>query len=174
MSHEDDLLKKIKNGDSGSLNMLISHYYPGILRYCLWHTPNRQTAEDATQDTFVKAMGHLDDYTHRGRFKAYLFTIAAHVCIDYSRKKKTEPLPPDLAREESGFAAVEAEADFALLLANLPPEQREAVLLRYVHNCKLREIAAITATPLRTVQSRLKSARKRIEKDLEKGGNQGA
>lgn len=170
MIHEDELLQKIKDGDSGSLDKLVAFYYPDILRYCLWHTPNRQTAEDATQDTFLKAIRHLDAYVHRGKFKAFLYKIAANVCIDYSRKKTMEQLPGDLLEYDSHLEQIESDTNFVWLLRNLPDEQREVILLRFAHELKIREIAEVVSVPMRTVQSRLRSALKRLEKDFDKEG----
>ena len=165
MLHEDELLQRIKDGDISGLDELVTLYYPGILRYCLWHTQNRQTAEDATQDTFLKAIRHLDAYVHRGKFRAYLYKIAANVCIDYSRKKTMEQLPDDLQEYDSHLEQIESDANFVWLLRDLPDEQREVVLLRFVHELKVREIAEVVDVPMRTVQSRLRSALQRIERD---------
>ncbi|MEA4925696.1 MAG: RNA polymerase sigma factor [Syntrophomonadaceae bacterium] len=168
MLHEDELLQRIKDGDISSLDKLVAFYYPDILRYCLWHTSNRQTAEDATQDTFLKAIRHLDAYVHRGKFRAYLYKIAANVCIDYSRKKTMEHLPDDLQEYDSHLEQIESGANFVWLLRELPDEQREVVLLRFVHELRVREIAAVVDVPMRTIQSRLRSALKRIERDFGK------
>jgi RNA polymerase sigma factor (sigma-70 family) len=166
--HEDELLQKIRDGDNASLDKLVAFYYPDILRYCLWHTPNRQIAEDATQDTFLKAIRHLDAYVHRGKFKAYIYKIATNVCINYSRKKTMDQLPDDLQEYDSQFERIESDANFVWLLRSLPDEQREIVLLRFVHELKVREIAEVIEVPMRTVQSRLRSALKRLEKDFDK------
>lgn len=170
MRHEDELLRRIKNGDSSSLDELVEIYYPHIFRYCLWHTRSRKTAEDATQETFVKTIRHLDGYDHRGRFRAYIYKIAANVCIDFSRNKFTEQMPADWPERDHGFEQIEAEADFSLMLSRLSKDQREVVLLRFVHQLKVREIAEVAGVPMRTVQSRLRSALKAIEKDLLRGG----
>lgn len=166
MLHEDELLQRIKDGDISSLDELVALYYPGILRYCLWHTQNRQAAEDATQETFLKTIRHLDAYVHRGKFRAYIYKIAAHVCIDLSRKRVAEQLPDDLSKYDSRLEQIETEADFVSMLRCLPSEQQEVVLLRFVHELKIREIAEVAGVPMRTVQSRLRSALQRIEKDL--------
>ena len=52
---EDKILKDLKSGTSDGLEELIEGYYPEILRYCIWHTPDRAAAEDAVQETFLKA-----------------------------------------------------------------------------------------------------------------------
>lgn len=47
MTREDELFRRLRGGDGAALEELIIDAYPAILRYCLWHTPDRQTAEDA-------------------------------------------------------------------------------------------------------------------------------
>lgn len=116
----------------------------------------------------MKAIRHLDAYVHRGKFRAYLYKIAANVCIDYSRKKTMEQLPDDLQEYDSQLEQIESDSNFMWLLRHLPDEQREVVLLRFVHELKVREIAEVIGVPMRTVQSRLRSALKRLEKDFDK------
>lgn len=78
-----------------------------------------------------------------------------------------EGLPCEPAYQESGFDAAEDGANLRKLTAQLEPEQRELVLLRFAQQLKLREIAQITGLPLRTVQSRLRSALKTLRLQLE-------
>ena len=169
MTREDNLLKKIENGDRQALDALITAYYPDILRYCLWHTKDRAAAEDATQETFLKAVRFWDHYRHQGHFRAWLYKIAANVCRDAWRKTVEEPLPEDMAYDEAGFGRAESDADFIRMVADLPNEARELVLLRFAQDLTLREIAVVTGLPMRTVQSRLRAALKKIKKQLLKG-----
>ena len=53
------LLRKVQSGDTGALDALITAYYPQILNYCRWHTADEQQAQDATQETFLKAVRWL-------------------------------------------------------------------------------------------------------------------
>ena len=62
-------------------------YYPEILRYCMWNAPDRHMAEDAAQETFLKAIRYFDRYVHKGRFRAFLYQVAANTCIDMKRKR---------------------------------------------------------------------------------------
>ena len=50
---EEILIKNLQNGDASALDELISMYYQEILRYCIWHAPDRTQAEDAAQETFI-------------------------------------------------------------------------------------------------------------------------
>ena len=166
MVNEDDLIRRIESGDSAGLDELVAAYYSDILRYCYWHTEDRQTAEDATQDAFLKAIKHLNSYIHRGKFRAYLYKIASNVCIDYHRKKSSEKLPDEVPEKESHFEKKETEMYFSDVIRGLPWESQEIVLLRFVHELKIREIAQVVGLPLRTVQSRLRSSLKQIKSEM--------
>lgn len=166
MTREDEIFRKIEQGDSGGLDELVSLYYPEILRYCRWHTPDQATAEEAAQETFLKAVRHFDRYVHKGRFKAFLYQITANTCVDMWRKKK----PEELVYTEREFDRAEQEADLARLVERLPEKQREIVLLRFAQDLTLRETADVLGLPLRTVQSRLRAALKYLKKILKEGG----
>lgn len=168
------LLRKAQSGDTGALDTLIAAYYPQILNYCHWHTADEQQAQDATQETFLKAVRWLDSCGgFQGAFRPFLYKIAKNTCIDLNRTMERtevslESLPGEPAYQESGFAAAEEKANLRVLTAQLEPEQRELVLLRFAQQLKLREIAQITGLPLRTVQSRLRAALKTLKMQLEK------
>ena len=119
MNRGDQLMQKIKKGDSASLDELVTLYYPDILNYCLWKTQDRQIAEDATQETFLKLVTHFDGYTYRGKFKAYIYKIAANVCVDFKRKKKEEALPDDLFAYDNRLEQAESKMDFLIILKQL-------------------------------------------------------
>lgn len=173
MTREDKLIQKIEQGDRDAVNELVAIYYPEILRYCLWHAPNRSLAEDITQETFLKAIRYFDRYTHRGRLRPYLYRIAANTCIDMLRKIKLpdlslEEAAIDVPYRESGFEEVRSDMVLRQLIVSLPAELQEVVLLRFGHDLTIRETAEVLNLPLRTVQSRLRSALKQLKKNLER------
>lgn len=177
MTREDRLIKKIEQGDIRAADELIGIYYPEILRYCLWHAPNRAFAEDAAQETFLKALRYFDRYTHRGKFRAFLYQIAANTCIDMSRKIRTtemslEEMQTEPAKEETGYENVQSDMALQQMVKGLPPDQQEIVLLRFGQDLTMREIAEAVNIPLRTVQTRLRSALKKLKKEVERGGVQ--
>ena len=177
MTREDRLIKKIEQGDIRAADELIGIYYPEILRNCLWHAPNRAFAEDAAQETFLKALRYFDRYTHRGKFRAFLYQIAANTCIDMRRKIRTaetslEEMQVDPAKEETGYEDVQSDLALRQMVKGLPPDQQEIVLLRFGQDLTMREIAEAVNIPLRTVQTRLRSALKKLKKEVERGGVQ--
>ena len=179
--HEDKLIKRIEQGDITAADELIEVYYPEILKYCIWHAPNRTLAEDATQETFLKLIRYMNKYVHKGNFRAFLYKIAANTCIDIWRKQETikefpegmklEQIQMEISYEESGFAEVQELLDLQRMICILPNEQREIIILRFVHNLTIREIADVTGISFRTVQSRIRLALKKLKTEYGKEKN---
>ncbi len=172
MTREDKLMQKIKQGDGDAVNELIAMYYPEILRYCLWHAPNRSLAEDITQETFLKAVRYFDRYTHKGSLKPFLYQIAKNTCIDMYRKNSLSAVSfddaaIDIPYLEPGFGEIRSDMALRQLISGLPASSQEILLLRFGHDLTIREIAKTVNLPPRTVQSRLRAALKKIRKDLE-------
>lgn len=173
MTREDELILRIEQGDSDALDELVATFYPEILRYCLWHAPNRTLAEDATQETFLKVIRHYNRYIHKGKFKPFLYQIASNTCIDMKRKKwltdtPLQELQSEILYDEKGFEKVEADMQLCYIVRKLPNELKELVFLRFGQDLSVREIAQIKGVPFRTIQSRLRSALKQIKKELRK------
>lgn len=171
MTREDELIQKIEQGDPGAAEELITLLYPEILRYCLWHAPDRSLAEDAAQETFLKAIRYFDRYTHKGRFKSFLYQIAANTCIDMRRKNRytdisLEESDIDPAYSDPAFEDVRSDMMLRQLVRDLPKDQQEIVLLRFGQDLTMREIGKVVNLPLRTVQSKLRSALKKLKAEI--------
>mgnify|MGYP001111807071 CR=1 FL=1 len=170
MAREDELIRQIKQGRRECLDELVELYYPAILRYCMWHMPDRESALDATQETFLKLVRFIDRYSHRGQFKSFLYRIAANTCIDIKRKTAataelvSEELLLADCRSESSFQRIEDRQQLARALDCVSPEQRELILLRYGQELSLKEISAVTGLPLRTVQTKLRRAIQKLRR----------
>ncbi len=161
----------MEQGDESAAEQMVEAYYPEILRYCLWHAPNKGLAEDAAQETFLKAIRFFDRYTHKGKFRPFLYRIAANTCVDLWRKEREQ----DISLEEMTAEPVYEDPELAAmelrqLVRGLPDELQEIVLLRFGQDLTLREISQVVDLPLRTVQSRLRSALKRLKKEFTEGG----
>ena len=170
LTREDEIFKKLKNGDESGVGELVELYYEEILRYCRFRLRDDFQAEDAVQETFLKVFRYFNNYHHRGKFRAFLYKVASNVCIDMSKKKRWDSIPPDTAQEDAGMVQTEEHEDFLRIINELPPELAEIVFLRYSQELKLREIAGLTGTPLRTVQSRLRRALRLLRDALESTG----
>lgn len=166
MNWEQRQIEEAKKGNMSALNDVVKSYYLEIYKYCFWQVKNQEQAEDITQETFYKAFRFINAYKNNGSFRAFLYKIAKNTCIDY-HKRKTELLDVKMTEaiyEESGFKEAEDCLDFEKMLAPLNERQRELVILRFGQDLSFREIAEITGRNLRTVQTEIRRALKKIEK----------
>ena len=184
---DDELIERIRCGDENAAEELIKRWYTSILRYCKWHCADIQKAEDLTQETFFRLFkalaGHnsaagcnsvtcynrVAGYTGKKKFKAYLYTIANHLCIDESRKIPLYALENEesLVNERNEIQRAEDREEIRYLLSTLLSEQREAVILRFGEQMEFREIAEVMGCNMRTAQSRVRSALKIMRKERE-------
>ena len=130
-------------------------------------------AEDAAQETFLRAYTRLASYDVHRPFKTWLFSIASHHCIDRLRKRRLtwlsldEPLPADaapaLADQSPGPEEQTARGEQTALiqqhLARLSPEDRAVIVMRYWYDFSYEEIAEATHATVSAVKSRLHRAR---------------
>ena len=166
---DEELIKRIRQGDRPAGEALIDRYYSPVFRYCRYWCGDRETAEDLTQETFLRLFRALPGYREKGRFRAWLFLIARRLCISESKKAPVcsledgESLPD--GRDE--IERMDDRDELRGLLRALPPEQREAVFLRFGMQFSYQDIARATGCKLRTAQSRvlyaLKTMRKRMD-----------
>lgn len=144
---------------------LIDQHGDDILRLCLLYMGERQLAEDAFQETFVRAWRHMNTFRGESSAKIWLSHIAVNVCRDMLRTpwlrmrrsarsvEEMEHLPaPDATPRHELMDAIRA----------LPDKYREVIVLVYVQDMKLREAAAQLRLPVPTVSTRLRRARARL------------
>lgn len=183
-----EMIRRIQNGDQDMFRELILKYYDEIFRYCCYKTGDEQASYDCTQDTFLHLTRYIGTYVEKTKFKAYLFTIARNVCHDYFRSspavahgvsfyeftgegpggtQEKEWDGPGEAVEDEAIRNVETRELLRLMLGRLPDIQREVIILRFMNDFKLREIAGLTGVPLTTVKSRLKQGMAKLKKMME-------
>lgn len=171
--NDDELVERIKLGDEEAAEILINRYYMPVLHYCRRHCFDPERAEDLTQEVFLRLFQNLPGYRRKkpqvSQFKAYLYTIANHLCIDESRRMRVYPLEKEEeirdGRDEIG--RIENRSEIRHLLSVLSPEQREAVLLRFGGQLAFWEIAKVMGCNMRTAQSRVRNALKIMRKEQE-------
>ncbi len=168
---DDDLVERIRLGDEAAAETLVRRYYTAILRYCLHRCGSGERAEDLTQETFLRLFRSLPGYTGKRKFRAFLYTIAERLCIDESRRMRPCSLEEQqLAAEYDELRRAEDRAEIDGLLEALPPEQRTAVLLRYGEQLSFQEIGSVMGCSLRTAQSRVRWALKKMRQVRDDAG----
>ena len=167
MIKHDAIDKKIKNGDKEGLYIAFDAYYDRIYGYCYRHVNHRETAQDLTQEVFLRVLLHLEKYRHYGKFENYLYVIARNLCRDYYRKRHVLSLEDlELQEEERGFTRTEEQLVIEQALKKLSEQEREIILLRFYQDLKIKDIAKILGLKLSTVKYHLKRAQERLEDEL--------
>ena len=142
-------------------------HLPRLHRYARSLTHDRARAEDLVQDTLVRALQKAHYFRHDTNLRGWLITIMHNEHVNAARRQIRGPAmvsDETLAmsgRDETQTALVELR-ELRRAVGRLPADQREALLLNWVHGYKYEEIAAMLAVPLGTIQSRISRARKSL------------
>ncbi|MBR3033229.1 MAG: sigma-70 family RNA polymerase sigma factor [Clostridiales bacterium] len=136
---------------------------------CFLYLKDHAMAEDAVQETFLRAFRHQDDFQGESSVKTWITRIAINVCKDmltdpWARHRSGEDLP-DEATPEPSFSS-EDRYVISGKIANLPPKYKEVILLHYYQELKLSEIAEILGESEATIKTRLKRARDMLRSEL--------
>ena len=165
-----------RDGNPAAWDVLFRRYQLPLYVYVFELVRNEQTSLDIVQETFIAAVRHIGGLRDDEKFGSWLFGIAHQKCIQHWRKRGGKeilldeiPEAPDEFEDGPDDLLIrrEQEAEFMNLLNQLPPPQRSVLLLHFVEDFSLEEIARITETPLGTVKSRLHYAKKSLRKLLE-------
>lgn len=174
MSEQEEVwIREAQTGNKRSFSRLVEAYQRPVynLTYRMLGSP--EEAEDAAQETFLRAYSRLDQYDVNHKFSTWLFSIANHHCIDRLRKRRAkvvsidenpvlENLEHGAAQPEEDLLSQELAAELQTLLDKLDPDYRTPLVLRYWEDCSYEEIAEAMGLTVSAVKSRLFRARKQV------------
>ena len=141
---------------------MVTQYQGAVGRMCLMYLRDRSAAEDALQETFLKAYKRMDTFRSESAERTWLMSIAINTCRDMNRSAWTRHTEKRVTPEDLPIPAPSADED-ALALAEairrLPGKHRDAVLLYYYQDMTIQEVArALHAAPS-TILKRLNQAK---------------
>lgn len=148
---------------------LVETYQTSLLRMCYLHLQDMGLAEDAVQETFIKAYRSLPSFRNESSIKTWLMRIAINTCRDAQRGTWLKHVNRHMTLERLSHAAASVSDDAITLnmeIAKLPVKLREAVLLYYYQDMKIEEIAKVLGIAASSVSTRLKKARIRLHQAL--------
>jgi len=169
-------VRQAREGEAGAWDALFRRYQLPLFTYVNELAHDEQASLDIVQETFIAAARHIGGLREDGKFGSWLFGIAHQKCVQLWRKKSRETVPIDELEEQSicGDAEPdellireEQEAMVMKFLEQLAAPHRAVLLLHYLEDFSLEEIAGVTGCELGTVKSRLHYARKAMRKLLE-------
>ncbi|RYL94243.1 RNA polymerase sigma factor SigW [Sporolactobacillus sp. THM7-4] len=180
---EKRLIKKVKKGDHQAFAELVDKYKNSVYSICLRMVGNSQEAEDLSQETFIRAYKHIDQFDTDRKFSTWIFRIATNLSIDFLRRKKPsvsldaelpgtdglelkeilasgEALPDELVVWSETERIVQYEID------RLREKYRSAIILKYIQGLSLKEISEILGVPIGTVKTRIHRGREILRKNI--------
>lgn len=174
----NNVISKAKNGDETAFTQIVEAFQTPVFNLCYRMLGDSKEAEDAAQETFLRAYYAIAKYDSDRSFGTWLLSIAAHYCIDQQRKRKIpiadiddymEETSPDknTPNPEMSTLAKESYSQLQNLLLTLPDLDRAAIILRYWNECSEEEISLTLNISISAVKSRLHRARLRLAKVMQ-------
>ena len=168
-----DLVGGVRRGDLAAYTELVTRHRAGLERYALHLLGNREEAEDALQETLLRAYRAIEQCAQPARFRSWVMTILINRCR--TRLGRRDPiLRNQSARTAMEHATAPDSSDASSLreeiqraLANLPSDQREAFLLKHVEELSYEEIAELTGVSVSALKMRVHRACERLRVELE-------
>lgn len=168
---EESLFSRIGAGEKDAFCKLYEQTSNIVFSYALALLRNREDAEDAMQETFLKIRAAAHLYVPMGKPMAWIFTIARNICLEKcGQKKRFSGEPLDEAKEEIDFSGIKDREDRIVLetaFRVLSEEECRIILLHAVSGLRHREIGALLRLPVSTVLSKYNRGLKKLRKELE-------
>lgn len=171
----DKILIKRAKKEPHKFEALYRKYADDIFNY-FWYrvNHNREVAEDLMQETFVRAFEHLPKFRERGySYKTYLLSIAKNLWVNYLKKRKPS-ISLDELTDLPAEALQESKLDDKLMAENLwravqrlPQTEKDALLMRYREELKVKEMAKIMQKTPNAVKIILSRARQKLKAEFD-------
>ena len=172
-NEETEWIRAAQSGDRDAFAHLLERYWDRLYRWLYHLTRDRHTAEDLTQETFLKALGAMHSFQPGTNFRAWIFRIGHNNFVNQKRSEKRtkHQLPEDAAAPDVGGVETTTEHREVLEVVNkavaeLPADFRAAIMLRAEEGLSFKEVAKILGTTEETARWRVFKARQRLMKVL--------
>ncbi len=180
---DEELLQAAGRGDREAFGEFVERHQRGVLRFVdrFLGGGDHETAEDLTQDVFLRAWSAAPRYRPRAKVTTWLYRIALNRCLNHrrhARRRPVEPLDqaglePIAGRDTEPEAAMLAKAELEAMtraLDRLPVNQRAALLLRHEQDLPYTDIAEVLETSRSAVETLLYRARRNLAAELAREG----
>jgi RNA polymerase sigma-70 factor (ECF subfamily) len=165
---DEQLVERCRQGDRQAFAQLVDRYWRPLHGWLYRMTRSRHTAEDLTQESWLKAWAALASYRPGAGFRAWLFRIARNAWIDHERRTargaRRAALPDPRPEAQPLDAMLHRERQHLLqhAISVLPDRYREVLLLRCTHGLSFAEISRVVGAPEDTVRWRAFKARRAL------------
>jgi RNA polymerase sigma-70 factor (ECF subfamily) len=162
MTNESDTfyIERCLDGDPDDFRFLVRRYQGPLLAHLVAKLGNREAAEEAAQESLVRAYFKMDSLKEPDKFLGWLFGISNRVVLEQQRKQQKERLHVSVRQADEASPPPPTGADYGLeeAIARLPGGQRAVILLRYYSQMSCKTTAAQLDVPLGSVTKQLSRA----------------
>jgi RNA polymerase sigma-70 factor (ECF subfamily) len=161
------LVRRYLNGERAAGDELVNRFHRSVYNVALRMLGNVQDAEDVTQTAFGNAFAALDSYDPKYRFFSWIYRMTVNESLNtLQRRKNVVSLDGKLDFPVTGAPESDAEETVQRALLMLKPDDRAVVILRHFISFSYEEISDVLEVPVKTVKSRLFTARERLRDSL--------
>ena len=168
METDEELIAAINAGDCGAFESLYYRYRDWVYNLAFRFTHNREHALDVLQETYLYFLKKFPGFVLTSSMKTFLYPAVRHISITIARRARRDVSDEELLNELPAGEQTNAtglRSELAGVLKRLPSDQRQVLLMRFVDNMALGEIAKALEIPLSTVKSRLYRALETLRAD---------
>jgi RNA polymerase sigma-70 factor, ECF subfamily len=169
---DDQLIKAAAEGNVDAFGEIILRHQHAVWKVAYRFLGDSMEAEDAAQEAFLKVLEAAPRYRPQASFRAYLYRVLTHICIDRSRKKRpatltTVPDIPDPSPDPAqSLMAKELHLQIRNALEVLPTNQKAAIFLKHYEGLSYAEIAQVLDTTAKAVEGLIGRARATLQSQL--------
>ena len=190
LTHEEEMriIAKVLDGDTNAFEALVEDQKKVVFNLALRMLGNEEDAYDISQDAFLKAYTNLSSFRGDCKFSSWLYKLTTNLCLDFIRKRNRHKVVPLVFEDDNGdsdYLEIPDESYSPEILTEqkqlresvrsglnqLPPQQREILVLREIGGLRYDEIGRQLDLEEGTVKSRIFRARKKLCDILSRDGN---
>lgn len=179
---DETLINRALDGSQRSWVTLVGRHETQVYNYCLRMTGNSSDAMDLMQEVFLNIFRNLPSFRGQSQFKTWMFRITANKSIDFLRSRQRnvqqsldemsehselEFSMPQQQNQDQEYESQNRNQEIRELLAQLLPEQRLIVELKFFQHCTFEEISYQTGVPVNTIKTRFYAAMQKLRSKLE-------
>jgi RNA polymerase sigma-70 factor (ECF subfamily) len=172
MQTDHELITRIRDGDQRAFAELIDRYKARVFHTTLRILGNREDAEEAAQDTFLRAYRGLENFREEASFSTWIYRICMNTCLNFLESRKRfkaqalENIPvtklPHIESPEYDLEEKDLQIRVFSILKELPVKYRTVLVLYHIQHLTYQEITEILKIPINSVKTHLFRARAKL------------
>ncbi len=178
---DEELMAAVAEGDLAAFRLIVERHQKPLINFISRYLGDRVAAEDVAQEVFLRVFKAANNYKPKAKFKTWLFTIAANLCLNEIRSTRSKPafvdlsdateaeypvFAPDSFSPQKAAEKEELSAAVRKAIRSLPENQRVAILLRQYNELSYSEIGKIMGLSVSAIESLIQRARQGLKKML--------